>query len=123
MARTYNKMFPIWYVKEKLKLSDQYPSGLEWVENAFYHKTGDMAGRWTLPGRYYLVRMSGEQFHAHRLVYFLRTGQDPGNADVLHLPDNIDKDNRKPLVLHVRPPSIRKNKTKTPQEQANDESI
>ena len=81
-----------------------------------------MAGRWTLPGRYYLVRMSGEPFHAHRLVYFLRTGQDPGNADVLHLSDNIDKDNRKPLVLHVRPPSARKNKLKKLQEQVNDES-
>ncbi|NBX71588.1 hypothetical protein EBQ91_01550 [bacterium] len=70
-----------------------------------------------------LVRMSGEQFHAHRLVYFLRTGQDPGNADVLHLPDNIDKDNRKDLVRHVRPPSARKKKPKDTQEETNDESI
>jgi len=37
--------------------------------------------------------------------------------------DNVDKDNRKDLVRHVRPPSARKNKSKNTQEQANDESI
>jgi hypothetical protein len=102
MARTYNKMLPIWYMKEKVKLTDRYSSGLEWVEQKYYHKIGDMAGRWTKPGDYYVVRMNDLRFHAHRLVYYLRTEIDPGNADVLHLPDNKTKDNRQELILRVR---------------------
>jgi len=102
MARTYNKMLPLWYMKEKVKLTDRYPSGLEWVEQKYYHKIGDMAGRWTNPGDYYVVRMNDLRFHAHRLVYYLRTEIDPGNADVVHLPDNKTKDNRQELILRVR---------------------
>lgn len=93
-------MLPIWYVRAKLKLSQQYPSGLEWVETTGRHKEGEMAGKWN--GRYYMVRMNGDQFHAHRIVYYLRTGKDPGNADVLHDKENIERDNRKPLTLFQR---------------------
>lgn len=64
------------------------------------YEVGDMAGKWT--GRYYVLWMAGESFHAHRVVYYMRTQQDPGNADVVHGPDNLEKDNRKELTLYLR---------------------
>ncbi len=103
MPRAYKPMLPIWYVRARLKLTQEYPSGLMWIDTTGHHKAGEMAGKWN--GRYYMVRMSGDQYHAHRIVYYLRTGKDPGNADVLHDKDNTEKDNRKPLTLFQRKPS------------------
>jgi hypothetical protein len=57
---------------------------------------------------FYLVYLFSHRYPAHRIVYYLRTGEDPGNADVLHETGNETKDNRKPLFLYQR-----KNKTKT----------
>lgn len=102
MPRAYKPMLPIWYIRARLKLTLDYPSGLMWIDTTGHHKAGEMAGKWN--GRYYMVRMSGDQFHAHRIVYYLRTGKDPGNADVLHGKDNPERDNRKPLTLFQRKP-------------------
>jgi hypothetical protein len=112
MARSYKELLPLWYLKTKLKLSDLYPSGLEWVETTGWHTAGEMAGKLITPGNYYLVRMNGDQFHAHRLVYFLRTGEDPGSRDVVYAKTNPERDNRKELVLHQR-------KTPTPPRRRN----
>lgn len=38
-------------------------------------------------------------YMAHRVVYYLRTAQDPQDLDVLHEASNPDKDNRKPLLV------------------------
>jgi len=83
MPRQYRPMPPLWFVEEKIRLTDGYPSGLEWAETTGRHAEGQMAGYLEHHKRYYVVAMCGEKFHAHRLVYFLRTGKDPGNADVL----------------------------------------
>jgi hypothetical protein len=69
------------------------------VKKASY-EIGDAVGKWT--GRYYAVWMVGEPFHAHRIVYYMRTGTNPENADVVHGPDNPEKDNRKELTLYLR---------------------
>lgn len=82
MARQYRPMPPLWYVKQRLRLTDKYPSGLEWAETNRRHKEGDMAGYLEHLGRYYVVSLDNEKLHAHRIVYYLRTGEDPGNADV-----------------------------------------
>lgn len=104
MARNYTKMLPLWYLETKLKLSDQYPSGLEWVDKDRNHKPGDMAGIWKQQFKRYILYLTGDFFYAHRIVYYLRTGEDPGNKDVLHLPDNPERDNRKELILFERKP-------------------
>ena len=65
-----------------------------------------MAGKWA--GKYYVLWMAGEPFHAHRIVYYMRTGADPENADILHGEDNPEKDNRKELTLHLREQHPRK---------------
>ena len=61
-----------------------------------------MAGKLSTPGNYYVIRMNGEQYHAHRIVYYLRTNENPGSADVKHHPSNVERDNRKQLSLTKR---------------------
>lgn len=100
MARTYLEMLPLWYVQEQLELSDQYATGLVWKTQERGHKPGDMAGR--QHGKYAHVSLCGNRYQAHRLVYYLRTGTDPGDADVVHDPSNVIYDNREALTLRQR---------------------
>jgi hypothetical protein len=76
-------MPPLWYVQQKLTLSDRYPSGLEWAETTKRHEEGQMAGRLDHAGTHYTVSLGGERFVTHRLMYYLKTGDDPGSSDVL----------------------------------------
>mgnify|MGYP000863342617 CR=1 FL=1 len=87
------------HAQQYLKLSEQYPSGLEWVLEDGWRSKGDMCGKWNSTGEYYVVRLFGDQYHAHRIVYYLRTGKDPKGKDVIHSDTNKSKDNRKELVL------------------------
>ncbi len=105
MARTYQQLPPLWYLTEHLELSDQYPSGLAWKQEGHYHKAGEMAGRARKHGRHFYVGLLNERYLAHRIVYFMRTGEDPGNADVVHGSDNPERDNRMELTLYQRKPS------------------
>jgi len=102
MARPYKELPPLWYLQSRLVLSDRHPSGLEWRDTTGWHKEGDMAGKLSTPGNYYVIRMNGEQYHAHRIVYYLRTNENPGSADVKHHPSNVERDNRKQLSLTKR---------------------
>jgi hypothetical protein len=47
----------------------------------------------------YRVSLGGVVFLAHRIVYYLRHGVDPGGADVVYGADNPGKDNRLSLEL------------------------
>jgi hypothetical protein len=87
MARQYKEMPPLDYLTTKLRLTDRYPSGLEWADTTGRHNEGEMAGFLEHHRRYYVVSIDGTRYHAHRLVYYLRTGEDPKNADVLR-PDS-----------------------------------
>ena len=102
MPRAYKPLLPLWYLETRLKLSDRYPSGLEWRDTDGWHKEGEMAGKLNKANGGYLVRMNGGQDYAHRIVYYMRTGQDPGDADVIHEKDNKERDNRKDLILFQR---------------------
>jgi hypothetical protein len=82
-----------------LRLSDQYPSGLEWDYNGNGRKKGEQAGKRYGAETTYRLSFKGEVFSCHRLVYLLRTSEDPGDSDVVHGADNVDKDNRKELYL------------------------
>lgn len=102
MPRQYEPLPPLWYVQDQLALSDRYPSGLEWRNTTGRHAAGDMAGCRMTGKQFFLVSLFSRRYQAHRLVYYLRTEQDPGNADVLHGVDNPERDNRKELVLFTR---------------------
>ena len=105
VARTYKPMVPLGVLKQRLGLSDDSPSGLVWVEETGWHKPGEVAGRLDTSGQYYVLSLDNEKYHAHRLAYYLRTGEDPGSSDVLK---NADGE----LVLHKR-------KTPTPRSRRN----
>jgi len=102
MSRKYQEMPPLWWVQEQLELSDNHPSGLVWRQEDRYHAVGDAAGSLRNDGRFYTVSLLGIRYPAHRIVYYLRTGEDPKDADVIHKEDNIGRDNRLELILFQR---------------------
>ena len=61
-----------------------------------------MAGYWKEPIKRYVLHLAGDFLYAHRVVYYLRTGEDPENKDVRHGDDNLERDNRKELTLYAR---------------------
>jgi len=91
-------MPPLWRVQELIKLSDRYPSGLEWVIDKACNKAGTQAGRMNKVTGFYMVCIDNTVYLAHRLVYFLRTQEDPIELDIMHEYNNFDKDNRKQLI-------------------------
>jgi len=102
MARTYHEMPPLWWVQENLELTTDHPSGIKWKTSDRYHDAGDAAGILRTDGRFYVISLLGTRYPAHRVVYYLRTGSDPGDADVLHDKDNTSRDNRLNLNLYKR---------------------
>lgn len=106
MARYIKPLLDIDEFKLWLRLSDVYPSGLEWTINDAWRLKGQQAGRRTGKKKYWEVTLCNETFACHRVVYLLRTGVDPGNFDVVHSQDNEDKDNRKDLFLISDPDNI-----------------
>lgn len=70
-----------------------------------------MCGKWNAKGKYYVVRLKGSQYHAHRIVYFLRTGVDPIGLDIKHENQNVKKDNRLKLLRAAT--RINKNQSNT----------
>lgn len=87
MPRAYKPLVPLEELQARLKLSADSPSGLVWLEETGWHKPGEVAGRLDHSGQYYVLSLNNEKYHAHRLVYYLRTGEDPGSSDVLKKED------------------------------------
>lgn len=112
MARTYHEMPPLWWIQENLELTNEHPCGLVWKTSNRFHNAGDIAGAMRRDGRFYIMSMLGLRYPVHRVVFYLRTGIDPGNADVIHDHDNKERDNRLNLTLYQRrtcpPPKFRR---------------
>lgn len=96
MSRVYREMPPLWRIEELLELTDEHPSGLKWIEK------GKFVTRIDRPTGYYKVSIDNELFLAHRIVYYLRTGECPDNHAVVHDPFNIEKDNRLDLLIRYK---------------------
>ena len=89
-------MPPLWIIEELLELTDEHPSGLKWVQkNKFVTRREKSTG-------YYRVSIDNELYYAHRIVYYLRTGECPDYHAVVHDPFNIEKDNRLGLVIRYK---------------------
>ena len=84
----------MWRIEELFKLSDKYPSGLEWAKKKARYKKGDPAGRLNRSNGYYFVSIDNEEYMVHRIVYYLRTGYCPDKYCVKHNYRNKEKDNR-----------------------------
>lgn len=91
VSRDYKPMPPLWRIQELLELTDEHPSGLRYIKkdkpvNRLHKCTG-----------YYLVSIDSEVYQAHRVVYYLRTGECPDSCSISHHSSNVEKDNRQEL--------------------------
>jgi len=106
---------PTTLIKESLKIDATSPSGLRWLSRSreqFRTKRGWLifstrfanlsAGSLAEygPGRkYWSVCIGGNIYRAHRIIYFLAHGIDPGDLHVDHIDNNTQNNN--PLNLRL----------------------
>ena len=96
MSRVYREMPPLWIIQERLELTDEHPSGRRWIEkDRFVTRRNKSNG-------YYIVPLDNEEYLAHRIVYYLRTGECPDNHAVVHDRFNTEKDNRLDLLIRYK---------------------
>jgi hypothetical protein len=105
VSRFYVEMPPLWHLEELFSLSDKYPSGLEWAVPKAGYKQGEQAGRLNKRTGYYQLFVDNQLYLAHRIVYYMRTGELPNNYDVKHESSNETKDNRLELFASRKPPA------------------
>ena len=99
MPRNTKPLPDLAYLQSVVRLSNEYPTGLEWAFSDGWRQEGDMAGRRSAMDKFWRIALYQERFACHRIVYYLRTGINPGTADVLHATSNPEHDNRKELFL------------------------
>ena len=97
--RNHQPLPELSYLQMLVRLSDNYPSGLEWAFSDGWRQEGDQAGKRYKNEKFYRLEVNGERFACHRVVYYLRTKENPGAADIFHAADNKERDNRKELYL------------------------
>lgn len=79
---------PLEWVRKHLIIDKTSPTGLRWIERRTdSRKAGEVAGSSNRRG-YFQVRYCGVSLRAHRVVYALHHGIDPGTALVDHRDGN-----------------------------------
>lgn len=81
-------------LKHCFEISEESPSGLIWKNpTANCVRAGMTAGRKN-SGGYWEVSLDSVRYKVHRIIYFMKTGEDPKEFDIDHrrgdLDDNID---------------------------------
>lgn len=105
MAIIPNHLPPLELLQELFEISKTSPSGLRWknpTTRSKRLKPGDVAGTKS-PKGYWNIGITTDKkrlYLAHRIVYFLQTGDDPGNLQVDHVNGKQD-----PLTLRLATPS------------------
>jgi CO dehydrogenase/acetyl-CoA synthase alpha subunit len=99
MGRHRMPLPSLWRLNELFCLSDRYPSGLEWKIAKAGYKPGDQAGRKNKVTGFYVVSVDNATYLAHRIVQYMRTEKDLTHCTVSHGPDNLERDNRKELLI------------------------
>jgi len=90
---------PLEELKEILMVCDSSPSNLCWIKPRTNRvKPGDPAGSLCKDGYYNVGLKDGSQkgysyYKAHRIVYYLQTGTDPGSALIDHVKNTRALDN------------------------------
>lgn len=97
MTRKYVPMRCLFSQGVPVELSDESPSGLVWKQKYRNKLPGDVAGSYDKTNDRYIFIYKTWYVAAHRVVYYLRTGIDPLDADVVHV--GPEKDNRGELAL------------------------
>ncbi len=78
------------------------PSGLRWKNSTgVKNRNGSVAGS-LKPHGYWVVRCLRKDYYVHRLIYLLRTKEDPVNHEIDHSINDGSKDNKKLLRKATR---------------------
>lgn len=96
---------PLELLNEYLEVDETSPSGLRWkkVKITNQKKPGDVAGYLRKPSGYWFVGIKTDktrQYPAHRIVFYLKTKEDPGFNIIDHIEDTTN-----PLELRIATPS------------------
>ena len=102
MPHNYKRLPPLWLLEEKLELTDEHPSGLRILKNKKFVQRQDKSSG------FYMVSIDSETYLAHRIVYYMRTGECPDRCSVKHGYSNKAKDNRLELVACRQPPTTKR---------------
>jgi len=66
-------------------ISENSPSGLKWKKPRGRVKVGDIAGIKRVNKDYWKVGFEGKSYQVHRIIYLLKTGEDPGAFQIDHI--------------------------------------
>ena len=101
---------PVSYIDEYLSVSNSSASGLEWRNDPPFKpgRIGTQAGYRHRSG-YWDVTLLGKAYRAHRVVWYLHTGQDPGLSEIDHI--DQDKSNNAPANLRLASRSLQRENT------------
>jgi hypothetical protein len=84
----HQKLPPLELLQELFEICTNSPSGLRWrIARTNHVKPGQIAGAQRSDG-YWVVSIKTDVekcYRTHRIVYFLKTGEDPGTAQVDHI--------------------------------------
>ena len=85
---TYIKLPDFKFLHHCLEIDEASPSGLRWKNpNKFSNKKkGDVAGNKTHEG-YWRVRINYVKYTTHRIIFYMKTGEDPGDYQIDHAED------------------------------------
>lgn len=88
---------PLERLNELFVLDESSPSGLSYKTDRAAKKAGDPAGTLT-PTGYWQISINKLHYRAHRVIYYMLTGINPGNQIVDH-PNRDRSDNKQELRL------------------------
>jgi hypothetical protein len=87
----YLKLPELDTLKELFTIDPSSPSGLKWKTPSKYSKMKpeDVAGKKTHEG-YWRVKINYVGYTAHRIIFYMETGKDPGSKMIDHAKDRSD---------------------------------
>ncbi len=89
-------------ISEYLELNTSSPSGLVWKKRKGSRtKVGKQAGSLHKENNRYSIRYDGKLYYCYRVVYYLRTGEDPGEYEVDHKTHETCTNNELRLATHA----------------------
>ena len=87
----YMKLPDYEFLHHCLEIDETSPSGLRWKNPNKYSKKkkGDIAGGLTEEG-YWRVRINYVKYTAHRIIFYMKTMEDPGDYQIDHAESRTD---------------------------------
>ena len=85
----YKPLPPLPLLRELLLIDESSPSGLRWkVRVAWRIQVNDVAGNLKKTDKYWYVRINGSDYLAHRIIFYIYHGTEPGGFQIDHIDRN-----------------------------------